>query len=186
MDIIRRLTIVTISLLLAFSVNAQPYDWENPDVIGINKEEAHASYIPYAGINQAIKDVPDNSPWYQSLNGTWKFNWVSHPDMRLVDFYKTNYDVSYWDDIIVPSNWQLQGYGKPIYSNVRYPFAKNPPKIIGPAPKGYTKNELPNPVGSYKRDFIIPEIMGWTRNICSFCRRKKCPLPLDKRSESWL
>lgn len=157
MNIIRRLTIIATGLLLAFSIYAQPNDWENPSVIGINKEEAHASYIPYAGIAQAIKDVPDNSPWYQSLNGTWKFNWVSHPDMRLVDFYKTNYDVSYWDNIIVPSNWQLQGYGKPIYTNVNYPFAKNPPKIIGPAPAGYTKNELPNPVGSYKRDFTVPE-----------------------------
>ncbi len=153
----RRLFIITASLLFALQLNAQVNDWENPDVIGINKEAAHATYIPYAGIKQAIRDVPDNSPWYMSLNGIWKFNWVSHPDMRLIDFYKTNYDVSYWDDIIVPSNWQLHGYGKPIYTNVRYPFAKNPPKIIGPAPAGYTKNELPNPVGSYKRDFNVPE-----------------------------
>ena len=154
---IRQLALIIANLLLALPVTAQQNDWENPAVIGINKEEAHASYIPYGSISQAINDVPDNSPWYESLNGIWKFNWVSHPDMRLVDFYKTNYDVSYWDNIVVPSNWQLQGYGKPIYTNVRYPFAKNPPKIIGPAPAGYTKNELPNPVGSYKRDFIVPE-----------------------------
>lgn len=144
-------------LLLLVTAKSQVNDWENQAVIGINKEEAHATYVPYSDINQALRSIPDNSLWYQSLNGTWKFNWVSHPDMRLVDFYKTNYDVSYWDDIIVPSNWQLQGYGKPIYTNVRYPFAKNPPKILGPAPKGYTKNDLPNPVGSYKRDFKIPE-----------------------------
>lgn len=160
MKIVKLLSLLTISILLIPSARAQLNDWENPDVIGINKEEAHTTYIPYASVKQALKDIPDNSPWYQSLNGTWKFNWVSHPDMRLVDFYKTNYDVSYWDDITVPSNWQLHGYGKPIYTNVRYPFARNPPKIIGPAPKGYTKNELPNPVGSYKRDFYIPE--SWT------------------------
>ncbi|MEE4117355.1 MAG: glycoside hydrolase family 2 TIM barrel-domain containing protein [Marinilabiliaceae bacterium] len=153
----RRGLFSAIALLMAIAATAQVNDWENPDVIGINKEAAHATYIPYSDINQALNEIPDNSPWYQSLNGIWKFNWVSHPDMRLVDFYKTNYDVSYWDDIIVPSNWQLQGYGKPIYTNVRYPFAKNPPMIMGPAPKGYTKNELPNPVGAYKRDFIIPE-----------------------------
>jgi beta-galactosidase len=157
MKIIRRLAFVVTGILLISPLFAQVNDWENPAVIGKNKELAHATYIPYSNINQALKDVPDNSPWHQSLNGIWKFNWVSHPDMRLVDFYKTNYDLSYWDDIPVPSNWQLHGYGKPIYVNVTYPFAKNPPKIIGPAPTGFTKNELPNPVGSYKRDFSIPE-----------------------------
>ena len=176
---IRRASVSFIAIVMAFSAVAQINDWENPDVIGINKEAAHATYIPYSGINQALNEIPDNSPWYMSLNGTWKFNWVNHPDMRLVDFYKTNYDVSYWDDIIVPSNWQLHGYGKPIYTNVRYPFAKNPPRILGPAPKGYTKNELPNPVGAYKRDFIVPENWRRKRNICSFCRRKKCILSLD-------
>ncbi|MDX1315024.1 MAG: glycoside hydrolase family 2 TIM barrel-domain containing protein, partial [Eudoraea sp.] len=143
--------------LVTLLAGAQTNDWENQAIISINKEAPHATYIPYSDIDQALREVPGNSPWYQSLNGTWKFNWVSHPDMRLVDFYKTNYDVSYWDDIIVPSNWQLQGYGKPIYTNVRYPFSKNPPKILGPAPKGFTKNELPNPVGAYKRDFTVPE-----------------------------
>ncbi|MDX2413730.1 MAG: glycoside hydrolase family 2 TIM barrel-domain containing protein [Bacteroidales bacterium] len=154
---IRRVLLTGIAISIALTAGAQVNDWENQAVIGINKEAAHATYVPYSDINQALKDVPFYSPWYQSLNGTWKFNWVSHPDMRLVDFYKTNYDVNYWDDIQVPSNWQLQGFGKPIYVNVKYPFAKNPPNILGPAPQGYTKNDLPNPVGSYKRDFTVPE-----------------------------
>ncbi|TFH39233.1 MAG: DUF4981 domain-containing protein, partial [Bacteroidia bacterium] len=152
----RWLLCLVIGVFISVSTTAQVNDWENQQVIGINKESAHSTWVPYSDINQSLRGVPGNSPWYQSLNGTWKFNWVNHPDLRPLEFYKSGYDVSYWDDIPVPSNWQLQGYGKPIYTNVRYPFAKNPPNIMGPAPAGFTKNELPNPVGSYKRDFIIP------------------------------
>ena len=141
---IRKVLVSIIAIVMAFPSVAQVNDWENPDVIGRNKEAAHATYIPYSGINQALNEIPDNSPWYQSLNGIWKFNWVSHPDMRLVDFYKTNYDVSYWDDITVPSNWQLHGYGKPIYTNVRYPFPFDPP---------FVPDE--NPAGIYFRDIDL-------------------------------
>ncbi|MDD5148876.1 MAG: glycoside hydrolase family 2 TIM barrel-domain containing protein, partial [Flavobacterium sp.] len=96
-------------------------------------------------------------PYYQSLNGSWKFNWVKSPDMRPVDFYKTDFNVNYWDNIEVPSNWQMKGYGKPIYTNITYPFVKNPPYIMEPGYAGWTNSELPNPVGSYRRNFVIPE-----------------------------
>ncbi len=131
-------------------------DWENEQVIGINKEAAHSYYVPYATIEQAVADVKLNSPLVLDLNGTWKFNWVKHPGMRPVDFYKTDFDVSYWDDIDVPSNWQTEGYGKPIYTNITYPFEKNPPHILGNPPANFTQNELPNPVGSYRRNFNLP------------------------------
>lgn len=148
-------------LLVLFGVNltfAQQNDWENEQVIGINKEEPHTFYIPYASTNQALANYADASPYYLSLNGTWKFNWVKHPDLAPTNFQLNETDVSYWDNIEVPSNWQLKGYGKPIYTNTIYPFAKNPPYIMGGnIPKDYTKNELPNPVGSYRRDFEIPE-----------------------------
>ncbi|MCA1756331.1 MAG: DUF4981 domain-containing protein [Bacteroidales bacterium] len=151
-------TVFTIfpALFIALIAEAQVNDWENQDIIAINKESAHATFIPYAGKEQALRSLPDNSPWYRSLNGTWKFNWVNHPDLRPRDFFQPDCSVSHWDDIEVPSNWQLKGYGKPVYSNVRYPFAKNPPLIMGPAPEGYTKNDLPNPVGSYRRNFVVP------------------------------
>ena len=144
-------------ILTMISVHAQQHDWENEQVIGINKEPGHSTYIPYATIPQALADFADESPYYQCLNGTWKFNWVKHPDLRPVDFYKPGFDVSYWDDIEVPSSWQMKGYGKPIYTNVTYPYAKNPPYIMAAVPANWTKHSLPNPVGSYRRDFVIPD-----------------------------
>jgi beta-galactosidase len=137
-------------------LEAQQNDWENEQVFGINKEPAHNTYVPYASLDQAIADVAENSPYQISLNGTWKFNWVRHPDLRPTDFYDPDFDVTYWDDLPVPSNWQLHGYGKPIYSNVTYPFAKDWPRIMTEVPADWTKSELPNPVGSYRRDFEIP------------------------------
>ncbi len=132
-------------------------DWENEQVIGINKEPAHCTYSVFPNIGTALKGSADESSLYQSLNGYWKFNWVKHPNLRPVDFFKKEFDTRAWDSIDVPSNWQMRGYGKPIYTNVSYPFAKNPPYIMGAAPEGFTKNELPNPVGSYKRRFNVPE-----------------------------
>ncbi|MDH5405692.1 MAG: DUF4981 domain-containing protein [Candidatus Aminicenantes bacterium] len=122
-------------------------DWENPAMIGQNKEPAHCTYIPYEDIKNALNNDPAQSPFYQSLNGIWKFNWVRKPADRPVNFYQDDYDVSQWDDIIVPSNWQLQGYGIPVYTNSDYPFEPNPPYI----PHEY------NPVGSYRRNFTIPD-----------------------------
>jgi len=122
-------------------------DWENPAVFGWNKEPAHCTYIPYADIKTVLTNNPAQSPFYQSLNGTWKFNWVRKPADRPLDFYKDGYDVSQWDDIAVPGNWELQGYGIPIYTNSEYPFPVDPPHI----PHDY------NPVGSYRRSFTVPE-----------------------------
>jgi len=146
-------------LLPSFVLSGQqltPHDWENEQVIGINKEAARAHSIPYASIQQASEDLRLNSPYLLDLNGTWKFHWAKHPDLRPKDFYQPGYDVAYWDEIEVPSNWQLKGYGKPIYTNIRYPFAKNPPYVMGETPEDFTNRELPNPVGSYRREFVLP------------------------------
>ncbi len=122
-------------------------DWENPDVTGINKEPAHCTLIPYSDIETALKADRKESPFYKSLNGNWKFNWVEIPADRPLDFYKPEYDVSNWKLIPVPSNWQMHGYGRPIYLNSRHPFPPNPPYI----PHDY------NPVGSYRRRFTVPD-----------------------------
>ncbi|MBN2103420.1 DUF4981 domain-containing protein [bacterium] len=148
---------IFILLLSIHALSAQQHDWENEQVIGIHKEAAHCDYIPYAAIEQALADDANESPFYQCLNGTWKFNWVKSPDLRPVDFYKIDFDVCYWDDIEVPSNWQMKGYGKPIYTNVTYPFVKNPPYVMTPAYDNWTNSEFPNPVGSYRRSFVIPD-----------------------------
>lgn len=147
----------SLTILFFFSsLVAQQNDWENEQVIGINKEPYHSYYIPYATINQALADYAPESPFYQSLNGSWKFNWVKSPEMRPVDFYKQDFNVSYWDNIDVPSNWQMKGYGKPIYTNITYPFVKNAPYIMTKPYAGWTNSEMPNPVGSYRRNFTLP------------------------------
>jgi len=111
-----------------------------------NKLEARATFYHFSDAKNLAKDW-QSSDSYQLLNGTWKFNWVKSPDNRPEEFYKEEYDVSTWDDIEVPGNWELQGYGIPIYTNIKYVFPANPPLI----PHEY------NPVGSYKRTFSIPE-----------------------------
>ena len=154
--------------VLAACALAQVPDWENETVIGINKEPARATGVSYSSVDSAVQAYdlkrPEdalkkwaNSPFYQSLNGEWKFNWVKQPSERPVDFYKVNYDVSGWGTIKVPSNWELQGHGTPIYSNVTYPHPRQPPKILADVPSHYTAAKEPNPVGSYRRTFTIPK-----------------------------
>ena len=90
-----------------------------------------------------------------SLNGKWRFHWVNSPDKRPVNFYKPNYNVADWAEITVPSNWEMLGYGTPIYTNVTYPIRNNPPFIQ--SQPHYTVETEPNAVGSYRRDFTIPK-----------------------------
>lgn len=122
-------------------------DWENPAVFQINREPARAVFLPYDKEDDVIKDDYNKSPWHISLNGTWSFKWVEKPADRSINFFEDHFDLSSWDKIEVPSNWELQGFGTPIYTNITYPFQKNPPYI----------NENDNPVGSYKREFELPE-----------------------------
>ena len=131
-------------------------DWENPKVFGINKEAPHCTLIPYATTSKAEKLDRTASTYYQSLNGEWKFNWAPDPDSRPADFYKTSFDVSNWDGISIPSNWQIHGYGVPLYTNTIYPFKKDPPFVMGTPPTHYTNYNARNPVGSYRRTFVVP------------------------------
>jgi beta-galactosidase len=144
------------------------HEWEDETVNAINKEKARNTYMPYASMEQAIMDVWSVSPYFLNLNGTWKFNWVKHPDMRPKDFYRDGFDVSYWDKLGVPSCWQMKGYGIPIYTNVTYPHAAKPPFIMVPVPEEYTKNEYPNPVGSYVREFEVPSTFAGRRTFIHF------------------
>ena len=142
--------------------NKSDKDWENPAIFAINKLDGHPTYIPFAELDEMVTDPAFDKPWlrtkssrYMLLNGKWKFNWSKKPDERPANFYKPAYDVSGWDDIDVPSNWEMQGYGTPIYTNVTYPYMNNPP-FIQPQ-QGYTAMKEPNPVGSYRRDFTLPD-----------------------------
>ena len=107
---------------LAQQVADVPAEIENPCITGINKEPAHTTLMTYNTIEEAARGHRTSSSRCLMLNGTWKFNWVSWPQKRPVEFYKQSYDVSGWDNITVPSNWQVQGYGTPFYSNYTYTF----------------------------------------------------------------
>lgn len=147
--------------MLAFAFNSMGQssnDWENPQVFSVNEEPQRAQFIPFANKQAALANDKFASDYVLNLNGTWKFNWVYKPSERPADFFKESYDVSQWDNITVPSNWELQGYGTPIYTNVTYPFPKNPP---------YVSHEH-NPVGSYKRTFTLPQSWDARRVVLHF------------------
>jgi len=129
-------------------VEKVPRDWEDPSVFDINREAPRASFFSYASENSALSDNHEGSEFFHSLNGKWLFNWVPVPDERPYYFFKDDYDTRDWDRIDVPSNWETQGYGVPIYVNVKYPHKMNPPFIAHDN----------NPVGSYKREFRIPAL----------------------------
>ena len=93
-------------LLLADSLQGA-VDWEDPQIIGRNKEDAHCTLMPYANAKNAVKATRQASRYHKSLNGNWKFHWVKTPADRPMDFYKVDYDVSKWDQIPVPANWQI-------------------------------------------------------------------------------
>lgn len=133
--------------LICNVVIAQTLEWENPEVFAVNKEAYRATSIPYANEEQAIGDNYIQSPYYQSLNGNWKFRWVAKAGEVLSNFYSPNFDAEDWTKMPVPGNWEFNGYGIPIYTNITYPFPVNPPYI----------NKEDSPVGMYRHSFLIPE-----------------------------
>ncbi len=135
------------ALPLCALADAERPEWNNLDVLQVNREPPRATMMVYPDAASALKYDRTASPWFQSLNGEWKFNWVQKPADRPVDFYQPGFDVGGWGTIPVPSNWEMEGYGLRIYTNVEYPFAKDPPN----AP---VEN---NPVGSYRREFEVPK-----------------------------
>ena len=122
-------------------------EWNNVNVLQINRERPHTTMMVFD-----TKDDAKNSAFKKSsncvlLNGKWHFNWATNPEQRPEDFYKPSFDISKWDVIDVPSNWEIKGYGIPIYTNKKYPFDTSNLK----APTEW------NPVGSYRRSFNLPE-----------------------------
>lgn len=136
---------------LSASVMSQELpDWENPAVVGINK-------LPYH-VTLGNPSTHRSNPQISYLDGTWKFRWSPDPDHRPVGFFQDGYDVSGWDDIQVPCDWQMQGFGTPIYTNSRYPFRRNQPKVTDTPDRSWTAYEARNPVGSYVTYFDAADI----------------------------
>lgn len=124
---------------------AERRPWENPQIVSHNRVRARAVLIPYLNDASAFERVADASPWVQVLNGEWKFHFSERVEEAPERFFAEDFDVSEWNDIPVPSNWQVEGYGRPHYTNRNYPFPIDPPKV---------PNE--NPTGCYRREFTIP------------------------------
>ncbi len=142
--------------LMTSDTAAVPKEIEDPECIGINKEPAHATLMPYANLTEALKADRHESSFCRTLNGKWKFNFVPWPQQRPADFYLPSYNVDRWNDIQVPSNWQVEGYGTPYYSNYTYIFKKDFPHVMSAPPVSWTAYKERNPVGSYRRDFEVP------------------------------
>lgn len=122
-------------------------DWENPQVVGRNKEPGHATLLPFADVACAQQGDWTASPWYRSLDGEWDFHFAQNPGEALTAFASLADDLSGWHKIPVPGDWQMYGYGVPVYVNVQYPF---PPDDVPNVP--YDSNE----VGTYRTTFELP------------------------------
>lgn len=123
-------------------------DWEDPSVIGINKERYHTTLT--------LPSRREACPEVVLLDGDWKFRWSPDPASRPADFYKEDFDSDDWGTIVVPGNWQMQGHGIPLYTNEIYPFKRDQPRVTGEPPRDYTAYSQRNPVGSYLTTFEVP------------------------------
>ncbi len=140
-------------------------EWDDVTITQVNREEAHTIAIPFANEQQLRNSRIEDSPYYLSLNGTWKFKWVSDPIQKPEKFYETSYDATGWDNIDVPAVWQVYGvrnnknWDKPLYVNTRYPFTydRSTYSVMADRPADFTyNNKMKNPVGSYLHEFTIP------------------------------
>lgn len=147
------------------------WEWQSPDSVAVNKQQPHAWFFSFRNIEEARKVLPENSSYWKSLDGLWKFHWAPNPDKRPKDFYRTDYDVSQWDDIKVPMNWNLAGlqkdgnnkYGDPLYSNQRVIFQHSwqpmndwKGGVMRTPPTNWMTYRNRNEVGSYRRTFSVP------------------------------
>ena len=157
------LTLLQFVFLPLYSQTQMNNEWNGkPDVFQINRLSAHATLIPYNDLNNALQTNIKSSPNYLSLNGKWKFKYVTKPSLRPLTFYTTDYNVQTWDSITVPGNWQTQGYDHPIYATVIYPWSDYETISSPAAPTVY------NPVGSYRRTFTLPNDWAGKKSILHF------------------
>ncbi len=141
--------ILLVLLLTGCVFAADRPEWDNPAVLSIGTEKPHATMMIFPSVELARTGPWEQSPWFQSLNGTWKFHGVLRPADRPFDFYRPDFSDAAWRTIPVPSAWQMNGFDIPIYTNIIYPWPQDPrqPPLV---PKDY------NPVGSYRRTFTVP------------------------------
>ncbi len=141
-------------------------EWEQEQNLSLNKEPARAWAFSFTDLTEAKQILPEFSTRWRSLDSKteWKFKWSKDPASRPAGFQNPDYDVSQWETIVVPANWQAiganpngtKGWGTALYSNQPYPFARDWPRVMTTPPKHYTNYAERNPVGCYRRDFEVP------------------------------
>jgi beta-galactosidase len=144
-------------LSVSFCLAQDRPEWDNPAIVKEGVEKPHVTMMIYPTANLALIRQAAQSPWYQSLNGDWKFHGSLRPADRPLEFCRTDFNDASWRSIPVPSSWQLHGFDIPIYSNINYPWPQDS-KSAPVVPKDL------NPVGSYRRSFLLPD--AWkSRNV---------------------
>lgn len=150
---------------VAFAAEPTGTEWKEPENLSFGREERRTAFSSFDTLESALKILPEFSERTISLDSdtAWKFKWSPDPASRPVGFEKPSYDVSAWETIKVPCSWQAYGangkggWGTPIYTNQTYPFKRDQPDVMGEPPKDWTAYSARNPVGSYRRDFDVPE-----------------------------
>jgi len=139
-------------------------EWDNPSISHVNREKSHTGALPMTSETDVVKNDLTLSPYYQSLDGKWKFNWVKKPSLAKTNMCEKDYNDASWTDIDVPSSWQVWGlkhnksWDKPLYCNVAYPFSFNESNysVMAERPSWFEYNSnMPNPVGTYRKHFNI-------------------------------
>jgi beta-galactosidase len=136
-------------------------EWENPRVFRVGTEQSAATLMVFDSAKHALQARSrEESPFFLSLDGTWKFNWVPHPDQRPTDFHQPATSVAAWHDMTVPACVEVRGYGTPLYKNIGYYFKVDPPFVLGEPEPRYTTFKERNAVSSYRRTFTVPKAWG--------------------------
>ena len=163
-----RLAILISICIRATAQEPVPPEIEDASITQVNKLPPRSNMWSYPSVESAKAGDYGASPWVRSLNGTWKFHWCPRPEQRPKSFYETDYPTSDWLEIPVPSTWEREGHGTPLYVNIKYPFHVDPPRVMGEPDPSFTSFAERNPVGSYVRNFNVPDEWHGKRILLHF------------------
>ncbi|MDO3381232.1 glycoside hydrolase family 2 TIM barrel-domain containing protein [Gilvimarinus algae] len=145
-----RYWMLLLSLAAPVSASGEPEtvpEWQDPAVFAVNRLPMRADFLPFSSRRDARRGQIDGTPFYQRLDGVWRFHFSPNALNAPEGFYRREFDDSQWSSIPVPGNWELNGFGKPRYTNAGYVFPANEPRVP------YRDNAT----GFYRRSFTVPD-----------------------------
>ena len=166
--VLRWLAMLVFTVPAAWAQERVPAEIEDPAITQIAKLPPRGNAWPHPDTRSAAASRYGESPWVRSLNGPWKFHWSPRPEQRPLNFYEQPSETRDWAEIPVPSTWEREGYGTPLYVNIKYPFHVDPPRVMGEPDESYTSFQERNPVGSYVREFELPDDWKGMRILLHF------------------